>query len=185
MAHRKTWPRRSIRCSVFTIQQLAATAPSEGAAYSQPKPAGPTCSTSVAKSGISAVADEKKAALKSSSIVERTSGVRSTKRTPSTAAAQVAGALVLGSRAGRSRIAHRLQITGRNESALIVYSQPTSSQTSATPAIEGPITEASWKSVVFRLIAFERCARGTSIGTSEERAGVSIDEAAAVRAVST
>ena len=34
------------------------------------------------------------------------------------------------------------------------------------PPIDGPITDAVWNMIVLRLMAFGRCLRGTSIGTS-------------------
>src|SRR5205085_12099078 len=39
------------------------------------------------------------------------------------------------------------------------------------PPSEGPATEAVWNMIVLRLIAFGRCSRGTSVGTSALRAG--------------
>lgn len=117
-------------------------------------------------------------------MLERISGDPKTKRKPSTAELQVTGTRSPLMRAGRSRMRSSEPITAVNESALKTYTQPTSSQTSASPATEGPITEASWKSVVLRPTALARCSRGTRLGTSEERAGPSIAEAAAVSAVS-
>src|SRR5262252_6288985 len=39
------------------------------------------------------------------------------------------------------------------------------------PPSDGPTTEANWNIMAFRLIAFGRCSRGTSVGTSACRAG--------------
>src|SRR6516162_1857152 len=66
-------PRNSTRSVSGTIAPLANNAPDAGAAYSQPYPSAPTCSTTCAKMGKSAVADEKNVAKKSSSIVDRMS----------------------------------------------------------------------------------------------------------------
>src|SRR5687767_9462495 len=107
-----------MRPSLRTSHALAATAPTEGAAYSQPKPAGPTCRMSAAKMGSNAVADEKKQALKSSSMLERINGEAYTKRRPSTAELHVTGGRVAASRTGRSRIAVSARITPRNDKAL-------------------------------------------------------------------
>src|SRR5688572_32568462 len=79
-AQSKTDPRRWIWSTTRTMTALANTAPTEGAAYSQPYPLAPTRSTSCAKIGNSAVADEKNVTKKSSSMVERIMGEENTKR---------------------------------------------------------------------------------------------------------
>jgi len=88
-----------------TIAALIIVAPTAGAAYSHPYPLAPTCRMSCAKIGSSAVADEKNVAKKSSSIVERISGDRKTKRNPSSAAFHDTASMDAGcSGRGTSRI---------------------------------------------------------------------------------
>ena len=53
------------------------------------------------------------------------------------------------------------------------------------PAIDGPTTDAAWKTIVFRLSALGRCSRGTRLGISDWRAGASNADAADVSAAST
>ena len=103
------------------IAALVATAPIAGAAYSQPYPRGPTARMSCAKIGSSAVADEKKVAKKSSSIVDRISGWRNTNRSPSSAACHDTSSRdpsCDGSRSGTSRIITSATITNPNDTAL-------------------------------------------------------------------
>ena len=54
-----------------------------------------------------------------------------------------------------------------------------------TPPSDGPTTDAVWNMIVFRLMAFGRSSRGTSVGTSACRAGMSKAPTAAPSAAST
>src|SRR5438309_4119524 len=110
-----------------TIAALIMTAPTAGAAYSHPYPLAPTFRMSCAKIGSSAVADEKNVAKKSSSIVERISGDRKTKRSPSSAASHEIASFDVdsGGRAGTPRISSSATMTAANETALNTYAQPT------------------------------------------------------------
>ena len=83
---------------------LVSTAPTDGAAYSQPYPLAPTCRMSCAKIGSSAVADEKNVAKKSSSIVERMIGDENTKPKPSRTARTLMSLVSVG--AARRHVAH-------------------------------------------------------------------------------
>src|SRR5690242_6388903 len=124
---------------------------------------------SCAKIGSSAVADEKNVAKKSSSIVERMIGERKTKRRPSSAACSDTSFLDPACAAcfgGTSRIISSATITKKKEMALATYTQPTPEEAISTPPSDGPITEAVWNMMVLRLMAFGRCSRGTSDGTS-------------------
>ena len=76
---------------------------------------------SCAKIGRSAVADEKNVAKKSSSMVDRISGERKTKRSPSSAACSDTSSREPasdGARAGTSRIISSATITNMNDMAL-------------------------------------------------------------------
>ena len=53
-----------------------------------------------------------------------------------------------------------------------------------SPPSDGPSTHAIWNMIVFRLIAFGRCSRGTRFGINDWRAGPSNDAAAEPSAVS-
>ena len=69
-------------------------------------------------------------------------------------------------------MASRATITNPNESALAMYTQPTPPVVAIRmPARDGPATDAVCIIVVLRLMAFGRCSRGTSVGTSACRAG--------------
>src|SRR6478672_5075625 len=163
-----------MRSTPPTIAALVSTAPAAGAAYNQPYPRAPTCSTSCAKIGSSAVADEKNVAKKSSSIVDRISGDLKTKRRPSSAACSDTSSLTPGAdgwRAGTSRIINSATMTKANEIALATYTQPTPAAAIRIPPSDGPTTDAVWNMIVLRLIALGRCSRGTSDGTSALRAG--------------
>src|SRR5262245_43618753 len=100
---------------------------------------------SCAKIGRSAVADEKNVAKKSSSIVDRISGERNTKRSPSSAACSDTSSfdsLDDRSTAGTSRIISSATMTKANENALAKYAQPTLALAISTPPSAGPTTDA-------------------------------------------
>src|SRR4030067_503859 len=111
----------------------ATIAPTAGAAEGTPAPCAPTWSTSCANRGSSAVAEAKNVAKKSSSMVERISGVWNTKRRPSTAARRWIGRAVRAGCRGGSRIMSRATITARNEKALRAYAHATPKR-AGTPA---------------------------------------------------
>ena len=143
---------------------------------------------SCAKIGSSAVADEKNVAKKSSSIVDRISGERKTNRSPSIAACSDTSSRLPDSDvgcAGTSRIISSATMTNANERALATYTQPTPVDAISSPPSDGPTTDAVWNMIVFRLIAFGRCSRGTSVGTSALRAGRSNAPTAEPSAAST
>src|SRR5690348_4419643 len=101
---------------------------------------------SCAKIGSSAVADEKNVAKKSSSIVDRIMGERKTKRSPWRAAFNDISLLecsVERSVFGTSRIIASATITTRNDSALMMYAQPTFATAMIKPAAAGPQTDAA------------------------------------------
>ena len=75
-------------------------------------------------------------------------------------------------------------MTNRNETALTAYTQPTLRVASTSPPIAGPATDAVCSMMLFRVMAFGRCSRGTRFGTSAWRAGRSNAPAAALIAVS-
>ena len=75
-------------------------------------------------------------------------------------------------------------ITKRKETALKAYTQPTPRDAITSPPIAGPVTDAVCSMMLFKLIAFGRCSRGTSFGVSAWRAGRSKAPAAALTAVS-
>ena len=82
---------------------------------------------SCAKIGRSAVADEKKVAKKSSSIVDRIIGERNTKRRPSRMAAtdiSFRACVDVRSVAGTLRISRSAATTNRKDTALKAYVQP-------------------------------------------------------------
>ena len=128
---------------------------------------------SCAKIGSSAVAEAKNVAKKSSSMVERMSGAPNTNWSPSSAERSSTLAAVPSARSGRSRMASSAAITHRNETALAAYAQPTPQNPITSPPSAGPTTDAVWNMIVLRLIAPGRCSRGTSVGMSELRAGLS------------
>src|SRR5438874_1618587 len=100
---------------------------------------------SCAKIGSSAVADEKKVAKKSSSIVDRINGDRNTKRSPSSAACSDTSSRDPDSdgwRAGTSRINNSAMITNENEIALTTYTHPTPDAAMRMPPSDGPTTDA-------------------------------------------
>ena len=76
-------------------------------------------------------------------------------------------------------------MTKPNEIAFATYTQPTPDAAISTPPSEGPTTDAVWNMIVLRLIAFGRCSRGTSDGTSALRAGRSKAPTAEASAAST
>src|SRR5258707_15718652 len=99
---------------------------------------------SCAKIGSSAVADEKNVAKKSSSIVDRMSGDRKTKRRPSSAACHDTSSrepASEGARAGTLRIISSATMTNENETALATYTQPTLVAAMSRPPSDGPATE--------------------------------------------
>ena len=128
---------------------------------------------SCAKIGSSAVADEKNVAKKSSSIVERMSGDRNTKRSPSSAARHDTSSfdVDLSARVGTPRIISSATITATNDTALMTYAQPTFVEAMTMPPSAGPSTCAVCCMIVLRLMAFGRSSRGTRLGTSDCRAG--------------
>ena len=56
-------------------------------------------------------------------------------------------------------------------SALARYTHFNPTEPMSRPPTAGPATDAAWIMMVFRLMAFGRCSRGTSIGTRACRAG--------------
>lgn len=81
------------------ITSAALTAPIDCAAESQPYWITPMCKTSRTKRGISVLAEEKKVAKKSSTMVERMMGWVAMKRTPSLIASKLrAGFVPVGAR---------------------------------------------------------------------------------------
>src|ERR1041385_9350824 len=76
---------------------------------------------SCAKIGSSAVAEAKKVATKSSSMVERTMGCANTNRRPSRAAAQVTCEAGAPAACGRARMTSSAAITIRKETAFTAY----------------------------------------------------------------
>src|SRR5256885_7609377 len=100
---------------------------------------------SCAKIGSSAVADEKKVAKKSRSIVERIKGDRKTKRRPSSAACSDTSFLDPtsdGCLAGTSRIINSATMTKENEIALATYTHPTPAAAIRMPPSDGPTIDA-------------------------------------------
>ena len=77
----------------------------------------PTCSTWSANSGSRVMAAPKKVAKKSSSMDEAISGLRKTKRSPSSAAWMLTAGVAAG--APRGRISSAATTTARNEAASI------------------------------------------------------------------
>src|SRR5215204_4757191 len=67
-------------------------------------------------------------------------------------------------RSGSSRIISSATTTKANEIALAMYAQPTWVDAISKPPSDGPATDAVWNMIVFRLIAFGRCSRGTRVG---------------------
>src|SRR6185436_17849877 len=96
-----------------------------------------------------------------------------TNRRPSRAAAQLICPAFAGSTFGRERMARRAAITETNDTALITYTQPIPSVAITIPASDGPTIDDAWNMIVLRLIALDRCSRGTRLGTSACRAGAS------------
>src|SRR5471032_663946 len=86
--------RRVMGKKVSVIEHSAAPAP--GAVRSMPRPVGPTCSTSCASAGSSAVAPPNSTANRSSEIAPSTTGLDQAKRKPSSTVCQVAGSRLLG-----------------------------------------------------------------------------------------
>ena len=72
---------------------------------------------------------------------------------------------------GHVRIITRATITHANDTALGAYAQPTPRVAITSPPIAGPATEANWNMIAFKVMAFGRCSRGTSMGTRACRAG--------------
>src|SRR5688572_4974669 len=142
-AHSNTTPLRSILSIDRTITTLISTAPTEGAAYSHPYPFAPTCRMSCAKIGSSAVADEKKVAKKSSSMVERMIGDENTKPNPSRTARTLKSAILSMLLAGTSRIIRTATITQTNVNAFTAYTHSTPSVAMMMPPILGPATDAT------------------------------------------
>ena len=100
---------------------------------------------SCAKIGRSAVADEKNVAKKSSSIVDRISGERNTKRKPSNAAWNDTSSRDPCSdaeRDGMLRIISKATMTKAKEIALAMYTQPTDVAAMSSPPSDGPATDA-------------------------------------------
>src|SRR6266850_7285962 len=95
-----------------------------------------------AKIGRSAVADEKNVAKKSRSIVERMSGDRKTKRSPSSAACHDTSSfdVDVSGRLGTPRIISRATITDVNDTALMTYAHPTLLDAMTMPPSAGPST---------------------------------------------
>src|SRR3989304_4681108 len=89
---RKTGPWRRIS-SICEMIAAAMVAPIAWAADNHPYPTAPTCRTSRAKIGIRVLADEKKVAKKSSSMLDRMMGCARIKRTPSRMAEKLTAAL--------------------------------------------------------------------------------------------
>src|SRR4029450_6208793 len=135
---------------------LLKTGPTDGAAYTHPYPLAPTPSTSCAKIGSRAVAEEKKVAKKSSSIVERMIGDENTNPSPSRTARTLTPAAASALRAGTSRIINSAAMTQTNVSALTAYTHDTPRIAMTTPPMAGPATDAIWNMIEFKLIAFAR-----------------------------
>ena len=75
-------------------------------------------------------------------------------------------------------------ITARNDNALIQYTIATSRTPISSPAIIGPTMVATSNMIEFRLSALARCSRGTRLGISACRAGLSNADALAASALS-
>jgi hypothetical protein len=73
-------------------------------------------------------------------------------------------------------------MTNRKEAAFIQYAAATPPVATTMPAADGPATAATWNMMVFRLMAFARCSRGTRFGMSAWRAGPSKAPAAELSA---
>ena len=144
---------------------------------------------SCAKIGSSAVADEKNVAKKSSSIVDRISGERKTNRSPSSAACSDTSSRDAGfGRRARRHVAHHQQRDddeAERDRVGDVDPADAGARRSAGRRAPGRRTDAVWNMIVLRLIAFGRCSRGTSVGTSACRAGRSKAPTAAPSAAST
>ena len=76
-------------------------------------------------------------------------------------------------------------MTIRNDAALSVYTHARPQPAMTRPPSAGPITDAIWDIMLFRLTAFARCSLGTRFGVSACRAGRSKAPAAELTAVST
>src|ERR1043166_6089010 len=132
---------------------------------------------SCAKIGSSAVAEAKKVATKSSSMVERTMGCANTNRRPSRAAAQVTCEAGAPAACGRARMTSSAAITIRKETAFTAYTHAMPGPAITRPARVGPATEANWNTSVLSPMALARCSRGTRLGMSAWRAGPSKEAA--------
>ncbi len=75
-------------------------------------------------------------------------------------------------------------MTTRNDAALKAYTHATPPVAITTPPSAGPATEATCTMIVFKVMAFGRCSRGTRLGVSDWRAGRSNAPAAELHAAS-
>ena len=98
-----------------------------------------------------------------------------------------AGAVLLRAAASAFgiRIISSAPMTNRNETALKAYTHATPPVAMTTPPSAGPATDATCAMIVFSVMAFGRCSRGTRLGTSDCRAGRSNAPAAELHAAST